>query len=66
MQLQQLGHACFVEAGAGAGAGVSDDAYRAVGVAVVEGAAALFAETDVIVKVRPKLLKSKVFPPARH
>ncbi|MGH0348968.1 Re/Si-specific NAD(P)(+) transhydrogenase subunit alpha [Sinorhizobium meliloti] len=53
LQLQQLGHACVVEAGAGAGAGVSDDAYRAVGVAVVEGAAELFDETDVIVKVRP-------------
>ncbi len=53
LQLQQLGHACVVEAGAGAGARVSDDAYRAVGVAVVEGAAALFDETDVIVKVRP-------------
>ncbi|ATU95443.1 Re/Si-specific NAD(P)(+) transhydrogenase subunit alpha [Phyllobacterium zundukense] len=52
-QLQKLGHACLVEAGAGKGAGISDEAYRAAGVTVVEDAAALFAAADVIVKVRP-------------
>ncbi|ANH08143.1 Re/Si-specific NAD(P)(+) transhydrogenase subunit alpha [Shinella sp. HZN7] len=53
MQLQKLGHACLVEAGAGEGSGISDDAYRAAGVTVVEDAAALVAASDVIVKVRP-------------
>ncbi|MFB9794119.1 NAD(P)(+) transhydrogenase (Re/Si-specific) subunit alpha, partial [Shinella granuli] len=40
MQLQKLGHACLVEAGAGEGSGISDDAYRTAGVTVVEDAAA--------------------------
>jgi NAD(P) transhydrogenase subunit alpha len=52
-QLEKLGHACFVVAGAGAAAGISDDAYRAAGVTVVPDAAALFGEVDVVVKVRP-------------
>src|SRR5690606_28970957 len=49
----KLGHACLVEAGAGEGSGISDDAYRAAGVTVVEDAAALVSASDVIVKVRP-------------
>ena len=53
LQLQKLGHECLVETGAGRGAGISDDAYRAAGVTVVESAAKLFAEADVIAKVRP-------------
>lgn len=55
VQLAKLGHTCFVEAGAGLGAGLSDDAYRAAGVTVVDSAAALVAACDVIVKVRPPL-----------
>jgi NAD(P) transhydrogenase subunit alpha len=51
--LQKLGHACFVEAGAGQKAGFSDAAYAAAGVSVVPDAAALYAATDVITKVRP-------------
>jgi NAD(P) transhydrogenase subunit alpha len=52
-QLQKLGHECLVETGAGLGAGISDDAYRAAGVSVVADGAALFAASNVIVKVRP-------------
>jgi len=52
-QLAKLGYGCVVEAGAGLLAGISDDAYRAAGVTVVEDAAALVAASDVIVKVRP-------------
>ena len=51
--LQKLGHECFVEAGAGLGAGLSDEAYRAAGVTVVDSAGALVEACDVIVKVRP-------------
>lgn len=51
-QLHKLGHECLVEAGAGAGAGFSDEAYRAAGVTVVEHAEALWQEADVVVKVR--------------
>jgi len=52
LQLQKLGHSCLIEAGAGAAAGFEDSAYAAAGVEVVEGAEALFAAADVVVKVR--------------
>ncbi|MBY3307689.1 Re/Si-specific NAD(P)(+) transhydrogenase subunit alpha [Rhizobium laguerreae] len=53
LQLQKLGHECFIEAGAGLGAGISDDAYRSAGVQVVNTVTALAAASDVIAKVRP-------------
>ena len=53
IQLKKLGYDCMIESGAGKAAGFSDDAYRAAGVEVVEGAAALYAGADVIAKVRP-------------
>lgn len=53
VQLRKLGYECFVEAGAGLAAGFSDEAYRASGVAVLDGAVALCASANVIVKVRP-------------
>jgi len=53
VQLQKLGYDCLIEAGAGKAAGFSDDAYRAAGVTVVDGPAALFSMADVIAKVRP-------------
>ena len=53
LQLQKLGHECFVEAGAGAAAGFSDAAYEAAGVTVVKTAPALFKEVDFVAKVRP-------------
>jgi NAD(P) transhydrogenase subunit alpha len=52
LQLQKLGHACVIEAGAGQRAGFTDAAYAAAGVEVVADAAALFAAADVVVKVR--------------
>ena len=52
-QLQKLGHDCLIEAGAGAKAGFSDEAYADAGVEVVQGAEALWEKADVIVKVRP-------------
>lgn len=53
VQLQKLGYECIIEAGAGKGAGLSDDAYRAAGATVVETAAALYETADIIAKVRP-------------
>jgi NAD(P) transhydrogenase subunit alpha len=53
LQLQKLGHACFVEAGAGEKAGFPDAAYTAAGVSIVPDAAALSAAIDVLTKVRP-------------
>lgn len=51
-QLKKLGHESVVEAGAGAKAGISDEAYRAAGVEVLADPAAVVAASDVIVKVR--------------
>ncbi|HSH47541.1 MAG TPA: Re/Si-specific NAD(P)(+) transhydrogenase subunit alpha [Halomonas sp.] len=52
LQIQKLGHECYVEAGAGEAAGFTDAAYREAGVTVVEGAEALWQAVDVVVKVR--------------
>ena len=51
-QIRKLGHECLIEAGAGAKAGFTDEAYEAAGVTVVPDAAALFAQADIVVKVR--------------
>ncbi|WP_375173556.1 Re/Si-specific NAD(P)(+) transhydrogenase subunit alpha [Pseudooceanicola sp.] len=51
-QLQKLGHECYIETGAGAAAGFSDETYEAAGVTVVKTAAALWKEVDIIAKVR--------------
>lgn len=51
-RLQKLGYDCLVEAGAGINANITDDAYRAAGVTVVDDAAALWSQADVIAKVR--------------
>ncbi len=53
LQLQKLGHQCLVESGAGISAGFSDEAFRNAGVTIVETAEKLFAEADIIAKVRP-------------
>ncbi len=41
-----------VESGAGAGAFITDDAYKAAGVTVVSGATALLKDADVVLKVQ--------------
>ncbi len=51
--LQKLGYGCVIEAGAGRAAGFSDDAYRAAGVEIAPSAASVWADADVIAKVRP-------------
>jgi len=51
-KLIKLGFAVAVERGAGAGANCGDDVYRAAGADVVDGAAALWAKSDVVFKVR--------------
>ena len=51
--LQKLGHECLIQAGAGARAGFTDDAYREAGVEVVDGADALWDRAEIVAKVRP-------------
>ena len=51
-ELVAHGHAILVETGAGAGSGYGDDAYKAAGATVTENAERVFAEVDLIVKVK--------------
>ncbi|MEC7094812.1 MAG: alanine dehydrogenase [Pseudomonadota bacterium] len=51
-ELTGRGHKVLVETGAGAGIGASDDAYRAAGAEIANGAAAVFKAAEMIVKVK--------------
>ena len=51
-KLIKLGFSVSIESGAGDFANFSDDTYRAAGAEVVEGAAALWAVSDIVFKVR--------------
>ncbi|HKO08360.1 MAG TPA: alanine dehydrogenase, partial [Alphaproteobacteria bacterium] len=51
-ELVHHGHAVVVETGAGAGIGFADDAYRAAGAEVADGAAEVFRTAELIVKVK--------------
>src|SRR5215813_3047704 len=51
-QLIKRGHRVLVEKGAGAGAGFPDSDYEAAGTKIVADGAAVFAEGEVIVKVK--------------
>ena len=52
-KLIKLGFSVAIESGAGVGADLSDDAYRAAGATVVQDAAQLWANSDLVFKVRP-------------
>ncbi|MFL6622320.1 MAG: alanine dehydrogenase [Sulfurifustis sp.] len=58
------GHSVVVQAGAGTGAGYSDDEYRRVGASIVPDAAALYGQAEMVLKVKEpvepeyKLLRS--------
>ncbi len=54
-ELVAHGHHVVVQQGAAAGIGISDDAYRAAGAAIARDAAAVFADADMIVKVKEPL-----------
>jgi alanine dehydrogenase len=47
-----VGHSVVVETGAGAGLGATDDAYRKAGAVIAATAAEIFANSDMIVKVK--------------
>lgn len=51
-QIQKLGHECLLETGAGEAAGFTDEAYRDVGVTIVDSAAELWQTADIVIKVR--------------
>ena len=52
VKLIKLGFRVSVESGAGEAANVNDDAYRASGATIIEGAANLWSAADIIFKVR--------------
>lgn len=51
-ELVAHGHKVLVETGAGGGIGASDDHYRAAGAEIVATAAQIFADCDMVVKVK--------------
>jgi len=54
-ELVHHGHDVLIEAGAGLGAGLTDADYVAAGAKIVEGPDAIFAQADMIVKVKEPL-----------
>ncbi len=52
-RLQRLGFSVAMETGAGETAHFSDEAYREVGVEIVDGARRIWEESDIVLKVRP-------------
>ncbi|MFQ6671810.1 MAG: alanine dehydrogenase [Candidatus Tectimicrobiota bacterium] len=54
-ELVGAGHTVLAQAGAGAGSGLRDDQYEAAGAVMLSEAAAVFAEADLIVKVKEPL-----------
>jgi len=51
-ELTARGHAVIVETGAGGGIGVTDDDYRSTGARIAGSAAEVFADAEMIVKVK--------------
>jgi alanine dehydrogenase len=51
-ELTQAGHEVYVQRGAGEGSAIDDDAYAEQGAVLVPDAASVFAEADLIVKVK--------------
>src|SRR6187455_3087218 len=54
-ELVHRGHTVLVERTAGIGAGLSDDEYRTAGGVLVDGPERIFAEADLVVKVKEPL-----------
>ncbi|ROR65817.1 alanine dehydrogenase [Agrococcus jenensis] len=50
--LTDRGHTVLVQAGAGEGSRITDDAYRAAGATVVDDAATVWGDTELLVKVK--------------
>ncbi len=65
-ELTLKGHRVLIETGAGIGAGLADDAYVAAGAEIAPGADQVFAEAELIVKVKePLALERKKLKPGQ-
>ncbi len=51
-ELSQAGHTVLIEAGAGQGSGIADAQYQAAGATIVAEAAEIWAEAELVVKVK--------------
>jgi NAD(P) transhydrogenase subunit alpha len=51
-QIMKLGFSVSVESGAGLGADISDEAYSAVGVEIIQDTKTLWQQSDIVMKVR--------------
>ncbi len=51
-ELTDAGHTVLVQSGAGLGSAITDEAYVAQGASILPDAAAVFAEAEMIVKVK--------------
>jgi len=58
-ELTLEGHRVLIETGAGVGAGLADDAYVAAGAEIAPGADRVFAEAELIVKVKEPLASER-------
>jgi alanine dehydrogenase len=65
-ELKSAGHEVLVQRGAGAGSMLADEAYVAAGARVVPDADAVFAQADLIVKVKEPLREEYVKLEPRH
>ncbi|MFN0135341.1 MAG: alanine dehydrogenase [Phycisphaerae bacterium] len=54
-QLRKAGHTVLLQRSAGIGSGIPDEDYQAYGVRIVDSAEAVFAEAEMIVKVKEPL-----------
>lgn len=52
IELGRRGHEVLLQAGAGVGSGFSDDAYAAAGARIVDDAAAVWSDADLLLKVK--------------
>lgn len=60
-ELTQRGHKVLIQAGAGQGSGIPDEAYKAHGAEIVPGAEELWGASDLVVKVKEPLEKEWPF-----
>jgi alanine dehydrogenase len=65
-ELTDRGHEVLLQAGAGAGSAIADDAYAAQGARIVPDAGAVFGEAELIVKVKEPQPEEVARLEARH
>src|SRR3954452_23822932 len=65
-ELVEHGHEVLVESGAGDGSAISDSEYTSQGARIVPDAAAVFAESDMVVKVKEPQPSEVAMLEARH